>query len=164
MGKYMSIRGFIGNRRKDVPIQIFPALALYALDLPLAGIIVFDPSHFQDRWLAPVYFTLPLACFSLLKRHEIPRVRTAAFGYLCLGIATAVFAVRAIVGFFPDATGKAERIHIPYGALSRQLEAGAREAGISGLRDFPVVASSRDYYVAANILAVMPGARYVLAK
>ncbi len=173
MGRYVSFRNLFGAKGGNPPGEkdgagalslspkgIFPALALYGLAVPFLGILVFDPAHFQNRWLAPVYFTLPLAGFSLLK-GQVPRARSTSLGYLCLTIAAVVFAVRAVAGFFPDETGRPERIHIPYAALSRQLEAGARKAGIESLRGLPVIAPSKDSYVAANILAVMPGTIYL---
>ncbi len=171
MGKDLSFRGVFRSKSDNIfwskgsgdaisPAGMFPVLALYGLALPLIGILAFDPGHFQDRWLTPVYFTLPLAGFSILEPRA-PRRRTASLGYLCLAIAVLIFLARAIVGFFPDLTGKAERIHIPYASLSRQLEAGAREAGIGGLKGLPVLAPPGNTYIAANVLAEMPGARYV---
>ncbi len=173
MGKDLSLGDILKSKDNNVfwsknrtvgpgisPAGIFPALALYGLALPFLGIMAFDPAHFQDRWLTPVYFMLPLAGFSMLG-PQASRRRSASLGYLCLAVAVIVFIIRAVVGFFPDVTGKAERIHIPYAALARQLEAGARGAGIDGFKGLPVLAPPGNTYVAANILADIPGSRYV---
>ena len=169
LGRQMSFGGLFRAEQKSgaeafpgylSPKRIFPALALYGLAVPLAGIIIFNPAHFQSRWLTPVYFTLPLAGFSMLKSRS-PRAHFAYLGYLCMTIAAVVFAVRALAGFFPDVTGKTERIHIPYPELSRQLETDAMENGIKNLRGLTVVSCPEDSYIAANILAAMPGAFYI---
>ncbi len=160
-GLFVAKKGGVKKEARPSPAGVFPALALYGLAIPLLGIIIFDPAHFQDRWLAPAYFALPLAGFSLLSTQKMPRVRCLSLGYLCLAIAAIVFAARAVIGFFPDVTGKTERIHIPYASLARQLGAGARKAGIDGLRGLPIIARAADSYIAANIIADMPGTRYV---
>ena len=151
------------SRRKDEknPVtRAFRLVAFYGLAIPLAGIIVFSPAHFQSRWLAPVFFTLPLALFSLV---EI-RPGEAGFkllGYICIGVAAAVFAARLSVGFFPDAVGKVERIQIPYKALCAQLQGGLRAAGIKDPRGLDVISGPDDDYVAGNVMAELPGSKFL---
>ncbi len=156
MGKYLSLL----EGKKDPAVKAFRLLALYGLAVPLAGIICFRPAHFQSRWLAPVFFTLPPAFFSFVKiRTAEPRFR--ALGCLCLAIAVAVLAARAFVGFFPDAAGKVERIHIPYQALCAQLDGSLKKAGVRDLAGLPVITGRGDDYIAGNIMAELPGTRFV---
>ncbi len=149
-----------GNGKKNPAMRALRLLAFYGLALPLAGIIAFSPAHFQSRWLAPVFFTLPLALFSMVDIRP-GEARFRALGYVCIMIAVAVFAARFFVGFFPDEVGKVERIHIPYKTLYPRMRAGLRGAGIEDSRGLAVISFPDDDYIAGNIMAEMPAAKFV---
>ena len=145
---------------RDPALLIFPRLALFGLGMPVLGIIIFQTGVFRGRWLAPVYFILPIAFFSLVNL-KIKDTKSRAFGYLCIGIAVSVLILRLFVGFFPNATGKIERIHMPYRALSGQLAAKLVKMGFASVRGLAVIADEGNEHLAANFLANMPGARFV---
>jgi hypothetical protein len=146
--------------REDPAILIFPRMALLGLCLPIIGIILFKCDTFRSRWLSTVYFTIPIAFFSMMN-PKVNESRFRAFGHLTVGIAIVVLCIRLVAGFFPDRTGKIERIHIPYNALSAQLSSKLVKMGFSSLRDVPFIADSSNEYLAANFLAEMPSTRFV---
>jgi len=143
-------------------LRLFGLLAIYGLVIPLLGIFFFQAGNFTSRWLAPVLFTLPLALFSLI-RMDTWRREFTLFSSLCTVIALAILIGRAFVGFFPDAAGKVEHVHIPYAALSQELTDKLRESGIDDFHDLAVItdADRRERCLAANILMWMPEARFV---
>jgi 4-amino-4-deoxy-L-arabinose transferase-like glycosyltransferase len=151
------------NAENNSALRVVRWLAVYSLTIPFIGIIFIGPSHFQSRWLAPVFFTLPLALFSLV-HMKINETRFKLFGYLCMSIAIVVLVLRVFTGFFPDVTGKVERIHIPYRALVQQITEKLTKRGIDDLRAFAVISDVDDEHIAANILAEMPKAKFVSLK
>jgi 4-amino-4-deoxy-L-arabinose transferase-like glycosyltransferase len=137
--------------------RLFRLVPLYGLLPPAALVFIFHMGHFSGKWLAPVFFTIPLALFSSFEAPEKP---LRLFGRLCVAAAVAVFAVRAVAGFFPDVTGKVERIHIPFREISRLLVDTMREGGIAD-PDHAVIVTA-DGYLVANLEENIPRARYVL--
>jgi 4-amino-4-deoxy-L-arabinose transferase-like glycosyltransferase len=149
------------RRRLSVSTALLSVLRLaplYGLLLPLMVIVVFHMAHFSGKWLTPVFFTIPLALFS---SFETPEQALKRFARLCAAAAILVFAFRAFAGFFPDVTGKAERIHIPFGRISRQLTEVLAKRGITDLNKVVVVTD--DTLIAANLGADMPGAEFIIA-
>ncbi len=154
-------RYFSRNENKDNHLlRLFRRLAFYGLMVPLFVIFFLHAGNFSSRWLAPVLFTLPLTVFSFVGM-DMRKNEFRFLGYLCIFIAVSVLALRAFVGFFPDAVGKVERIHIPYRALSQQLTEKLKESGINDFRDLAIVADTGDEYIAVNIMASMPATKFV---
>lgn len=139
---------------------LFRWLAVYGLVIPLLAIFFLRAGNFSCRWLAPIDIALPLAFFSLIG-VDFEKRAFRLFGGLCIFIAVALLSAKIFIGFFPDSAGKVERSHIPYQALSVQLGDRLRENGLGGIRNFPVVASEDDYYIAANLIAWMPEAKFI---
>jgi 4-amino-4-deoxy-L-arabinose transferase-like glycosyltransferase len=141
----------------DREARLFRLIPLYGLLLPPALVFIFHMGHFSGKWLAPVFFTIPLALFSSFEAPEKP---LRVFGGLCVAAAIAVFAIRAVAGFFPDLTGKVERIHIPFREISHRLEDTMRQRGIIDPNNAVIVTG--DGSLAANLEQNIPRARYVL--
>jgi 4-amino-4-deoxy-L-arabinose transferase-like glycosyltransferase len=137
--------------------RLFRLVPFYGLLLPLALVFLFHIGHFSGKWLTPVFFTIPLALFS---SFETPEKSLRLFGRLCATAAVAVFAIRVVAGFFPDVTGKVERIHIPFKEISHRLEDTMREKGIPDPDNAVIVTG--DGYLAANLEENIPRARYIL--
>lgn len=144
-------------------LKIVRRTALYGLLIGLSIIFFLRTSHFQNRWLAPVLFTLSLAVFSMV-HIDLNKRRFKVFGYLCIAVAFVILIIRAFAGFFPDATGKVERLHIPYQDLSRQIYEQLGKRGIDAHEGFALIADSRDEYVAANISMQMPAAKFIALR
>jgi len=151
------------NREHGHVLAIVRRTALYSMLIGLSIILFLRTSHFQNRWLAPVLFTLSLGIFSMV-RMNLNKSRFKVFSYLCLAVAFIILIVRAFSGFFPDATGKVERLHIPYQDLSRQIYERLGERGIFVHKGFALIADSDDEYVAANISMQMPEAKFIALR
>jgi hypothetical protein len=141
----------------DPASSVLRLVPLYGLLLPLILIPGFHMGHFSGKWLAPVFFTIPLALFSSFEAPEKP---LRLFGKLCVTAAVTVYVIRAFTGFFPGVTGKVERIHIPFSEISHRLEETARERGIPDINNAVIVTG--DGYLAANLEQDIPHAHYVL--
>ncbi len=150
----------INENKGNHVLLIFRSLAIFGFMIPLSVVILLHTGNFSSRWLAPVLFTLPLALFSMVSQH-VGKNESRLFGALCLLIAVSILATRAFIGFLPDRAGKVERIHIPYRVLSQQLIEKLEKKGMHDFRDLVVIADADDAYVAANIIANLPGAKFV---
>jgi 4-amino-4-deoxy-L-arabinose transferase-like glycosyltransferase len=120
--------------------------------ISLGVVLVFQlasgATEFKDRWLQPVLFSLPLACFIALDRRlDRPRqAGLAAVGAL-LGIVAAVALL--INNRFPQVWGPA-RAAAPFDVIAQKiLETGFSEGTLL----------SPSNYVAGNLLFQLPGAR-----
>jgi 4-amino-4-deoxy-L-arabinose transferase-like glycosyltransferase len=140
-------------------LRLFHYLSFYGLIIPLLIIPVLKTGHFSERWLAPLLFSLPLAVFSGVNMLSNNR-RFKLLGYLCVFIAVAILAARSFIGFFPDLSGKVERIHTPFRDVSQQLGQELAVRGIDDLRDITVI--SRSEFLTANVVACLPGAKFSL--
>ena len=140
-------------------LHLFHYLSFYGLTIPLLIIPVLKTGHFGERWLAPLLFSLPLAVFSEANMHSNYR-RFKLLGYLCIFIAVAIPAARSFIGFFPDLSGKVERIHTPFRYVSQQLSQELTLRGIADLRDVTIITDNE--FLAANIVACLPGAKSFL--
>ena len=140
-------------------LRLFHYLSLYGLTIPLLIIPVLRTGHFSERWLAPLLFSLPLAVFSGVNMPSNNR-RIKLLVYLCVFIAVAVLTVRSFIGFFPDISGKVERIHTPFRDVSQQLGQELAVRGIDDLRDITII--SRSEFLAANVVACLPGSKFSL--
>jgi hypothetical protein len=151
----------IFKNNRNYPLSgLFRRLAIFGLIGPLIVILLLRTDNFSSRWLAPFLFALPFAIFSALK----PDRKTETFrlfGLLCTFITVSVLAVRAFIGFFPDAAGKVERIHIPYKALSQQLIERLGAKGVRDVSNLVIIAESHDDYVAANLMAWIRPKKFV---
>ena len=137
---------------------ILSIATLYGLIIPACAVILFGTAHFAERWLAPVMFIIPLSCF-LMVDLDMQSRRFKVFGSLGALIALLILLVRIFVGFMPDVAGKVERIHIPFHALSLQLAKALKKSDSPHQPDITVVTD--DAHIAANIMAWIPGMRFV---
>ncbi len=135
--------------------RFFRYVALYALIVPLIVIFIFQVGQFTGRWMAPLLFILPLAFFSFVDIKE-NNGRLKMIKYLSLTIFFVVFGIRAIIGFFPDITGKSERIHIRFDNLSFELKKALKEKGIY---DNELIFLSDKEFFAANVANNFDGAK-----
>ena len=113
----------------DPKIRFIRWATLYGLLLPIGVIIILQTGQFSTRWLAPIYFLVPLTAFSFISLNG-KRNRLKYFGGLCASLAFGVLIIRIIIGFMPDITGKTERIHIPFHDLSSQVHVFLQEKGV----------------------------------
>lgn len=147
-----------GLRRKSTQGDILSLSAFYGLITPLVAVISLSTAHFAERWLAPVMFLIPLSCF-LLTDVEERSLRLKVFGGAGMSIALIVLFARIVIGFMPDLTGKIEHIHIPFRELSRQLSESLQ--GTDDLYDVDITIVTDDAHIAANVMAWIPGLRFV---
>ena len=145
--------------RSQLRLHLFHYLSFYGLTIPLLLIPVLKTGHFSERWLAPFLFCLPLALFSEANMQSNNR-SFKLLGYLCIFIAVAILAARAFIGFFPDLSGKVERIHTPFRYVSQQLGQELKVRGVADLRDITIITDTE--FLAANIVACLPGAKSFL--
>ena len=138
---------------------LFHYLSFYGLTLPILIILVLRTGHFSERWLSPLLFCLPLAVFSEIN-IQLNNRRFKLLGYLCIFIAVVILAARSFYGFFPDFSGKVERIHTPFSYVSQQLRQELEERGIDDLRDITIITNND--FVAANVAACLPGAKFFI--
>jgi hypothetical protein len=164
-GILIFFRRFISraNGGNNPALQFFRWMALYGLILPVIVVLTLQTGHFTVRWFAPIYISIPLAGYSMISMRE--RCKTFQyFGMLCVCMACAVLAIRVFIGFTPDTVGKVERIHIPYSALSMKLDGVLREKGTHAMHGLAVIADDNDRFLAANIIAHLPGTQFVSLK
>lgn len=103
---------------------------------------------FKDRWLQPVLFSLPLACFIAVD-PRLDRARQA--GLAAVGTLLAIVAMVALLvhNRFPQVWGPA-RAAVPFDVIAEEIrQTGFREGTILSLSN----------YVAGNLLFQLPGAR-----
>lgn len=141
-------------------LLLFRYLAVYGLTIPIPLIIFLRAGHFSERWLAPFFFSLPIAFFSKIN-FDRDAVRVKLLGYICILVAVAVLAARCAIGFFPDAAGKVERIHTPFKEVSLALMEELKKRGIEDQRNLTIVAGSE--FLAANIRSCLPGSNFLLS-
>jgi 4-amino-4-deoxy-L-arabinose transferase-like glycosyltransferase len=143
-----------GDDKRFMPLRW---CAFYGLMIPCAVIVLMQPRHFSERWLAPLLFLFPLAFFSLIDTGANKK-RMRVLGGLCLFTALSILIARTLIGFYPDETGKVERIHIPYREVSLKLGEELRRRNVRDFHDVLIVSDNE--HLAANIMAFMPGARF----
>jgi 4-amino-4-deoxy-L-arabinose transferase-like glycosyltransferase len=147
-----------GLRNISAQGEILSLATLYGLIAPLVTVVFFGAGHFAERWLAPVIFIIPLSCFLMVDLDEQNR-RFKVFGSVCASVALIVLLVRIFIGLTPDLTGKIEHIHIPFHELSRQLSKTLNQPGNPYHPGITIVTD--DAHIAANIMAWIPGMRFV---
>jgi|GEM_PF-1751663 len=145
----------------DAKVRFIRWVALYGLLLPIVVIFILQTGHFSTRWLAPIYFIIPLAAFSFL-RLDGGNNRLKYFGGLCASMGLVVLFIRIIVGFMPDVTGKTERIHIPFKDLSVQIHTFLQERGIN--KEMPFIIITDDSHIAANLAVYLPDLQFIDLK
>ncbi len=156
-------RNFISlkaSQENQLP-SIFRWIAFYGIMIPLFVVFLFHVGRFSGKWLSPVFFTIPLALFSFVNLDK-SRKRFKFFGYLCIFVAILVFTARALIGFYPDVTGKVERVHIPFKNIALELTREVKERGIGNLEDVSIISDSD--YLAANLVAQMSGTKLILLQ
>jgi 4-amino-4-deoxy-L-arabinose transferase-like glycosyltransferase len=136
-------------------------LAFFGLVVPLVTILFLKTGQFRGRWLAPVLFPLALALFSFVDFRGRGR-RFKYYAGVCVVVAMGVFFSRALIGFFPDAAGKVERVHIPCDKISSQLARELASRGIPDARAVYIVSNSQ--HLAANLMARLPFKNYLLLR
>jgi hypothetical protein len=141
--------------------SFFRSLAVFSVLIPPLVVLLLQIGQFRARWLAPVMFAFPLAFFSLV---DLKRVRRRAnfFAYFCMAIAISILLVRVCVGFFPDVTGKKERIHIPFQALSTELKLRLGQLRAVDGGEF-VIISDRPHLI-SNMLLWFPAHQYAVVS
>jgi hypothetical protein len=139
-------------------ITLLQRTALFGLISPVFLIFFLHSAYFSGRWLAPVFFILPLALFPLIK-IDLIKIRFRTFSYFLLLIAVMVIAARAFIGFLPDTAGKFERINIPYQALSSQIKGELKQMGMHDFQGFYILSESR--HIGVNIMSYLPGSKFV---
>jgi hypothetical protein len=144
--------------KKTVIARILTIAVLTGLIIPAFGVILFRAGHFAERWLAPVMFMIPLALFLMVNIDEKDR-RFKLFGFLCALTAATILAVRLVIGFMPDMVGKVEHFHIPFRELSPQVAEKLGQLGLPYEEEITIVTD--DAHIAANIMAWIPGMRFV---
>jgi 4-amino-4-deoxy-L-arabinose transferase-like glycosyltransferase len=147
------------ENRSDSLLRLFRQLAVCAMVIPLLVMALLGTGNFTGRWLAPCLFTLPFAIFSFIDMDRAKR-RVRLLAAICLLIAVSVVIARAVVGFLPDVTGKVERIHIPFDALSEELAQKLTARGIAP-GQVAVITGYGENFMAANVMARIPGARLI---
>ena len=153
--KQISVRTGIGSR----VTVFFRSLAVFGILMPLLAILLIHIDRFKPRWLAPVVFTFPLAFFSLVDLKKNRKLSTL-FAYCCMAIAILIFLSRAFLGFFPDVTGKKERIHIPFQALTTELRHRIVDLEAGDTRNLVII--SNDRHLIANMMLWVPVHKYAL--
>jgi hypothetical protein len=147
---------------KEFPaVFFFRSLAVMATLIPLATILLLRLGQFRARWLAPVMFSIPLAFFSLVDLGK-NRKLTNLFGYCCMVVAISILLIRILVGFFPDVTGKKERVHIPFEAVSSALTHRLADFQAGDVGDL-VMISDRQYLI-ANMMRWLRSRQYALVN
>ncbi len=144
--------------KENPQLRFFKWVAAYGLLMPILIILALRAGHFSGRWLAPIFLTVPIVGFSMIDLN-VKDIRIKYFTYLCAFLAIAGLTTRIFIGFMPDNTGKAERIHIPFKAISIQLQDMLRKNGIFDVRDIAII--SDDIHLAANSMALLPGTKFV---
>jgi hypothetical protein len=147
------------ENRSNRLLRLFRPLAVCAMIIPLLVMALLGTGNFTGRWLAPGLFTLPFAIFSFIDMDRAKK-QVRLLAALCILIAFSVVIARAVVGFLPDVTGKVERIHIPFDALSGELAQKLEARGIDP-GQVAVITGYGENFMAANIMARMPGARLI---
>ena len=148
-----------GDALKENPqLKFFKWVAVYGLLMPIIIIFTLNASHFSGRWLAPIFFTVPIVGFSMIDLNR-KNNRSKYFAGLCAFLAITALTIRIVIGFMPDITGKAERIHIPFKEISLQMKDMLRKNEIFDVRDIAII--SDDIHLAANIMALLPGTKFV---
>jgi 4-amino-4-deoxy-L-arabinose transferase-like glycosyltransferase len=137
-------------------LKAIRVLGIISLLTPLLFII--PSGNFIERWLSPVLFLLPPALFSML-RSGVPARKFKILISICITVAIGVFTARTLVGFMPDVAGKVERIHMPFKALAFDLTDELKRNEIKDTTDLILISDSE--HVGANIVAWMPGTRFV---
>lgn len=153
--------GLLSRGRGGPVSHVLRRLAAFGLVLPLAAIIILKTGQFRGRWLAPVLFPLAPALFSFVDLRKAGR-RVKYFAGICVLIALGVLFARGFIGFFPDAAGKVERVHIPFSELSDRLARELAQRGVRDLGKLYVVSDSP--HLAANLMAHLPFKGYLILK
>ena len=97
----------------DSKVLFVRLTAMYGLLLPVLIIVTLQIGHFSTRWLAPLYFLVPLALFSTVDLDDVKN-RLKYLGYISSFLVVGLLCVRILFGFVPDITGKPERLHVPF--------------------------------------------------
>jgi 4-amino-4-deoxy-L-arabinose transferase-like glycosyltransferase len=139
----------------------FRRLAAISMLVPLALIFVLRTEKFSERWLSPLLFTIPLALFTMVD-FDLAKRRFLWFGRVMVIIAAGILAARALIGFFPDFVGKAERMNIPFEEISARLSERLTEEGFTDLRG-SVIASNSEHLI-ANIKVYLPFGSHLALK
>jgi hypothetical protein len=147
---------------KEFPVVLFfRSLAVMATLIPLATILLLRLGQFRSRWLAPVMFSIPLALFSLVDLGK-NRKLTNLFGYSCMAVAISILLIRTMVGFFPDVTGKKERVHIPFEAVSSELTHRLADLQAGDAGDLVMISDRR--HLIANMMRWLRSRQYALVN
>ena len=144
--------------KENPQLRFFKWVAVYGLLMPIIIILALRAGHFSGRWLAPIFLTLPIVGFSMIDLN-VKDNRIKYFTFLCAFLAIAGLITRIFIGFMPDSTGKAERIHIPFKVISLQLQDMLKKNEIFDVRDIAII--SDDIHLAANIMALLPGTKFI---
>ncbi len=102
--------------------KIFYFMSLYSFVLPLVVIIVAKLERFTVSWVAPLYFLLVVALFTLLDFSRISEKRWNLYFSAGILVLLVFLSIRLLTFFAPDIMGEPHRVHVPAKALAQELK------------------------------------------
>jgi len=146
----------INNQLKYIRLLSFYSFVSVALIFIVFFLIGYN--NFSSKYLAPLYFTLPLTLFSIIK-FDVKEKRCKIFIGLLISLIIVTFGIRLSVGFFPDLIGKIERIHTPFNKLSESIKKELEKEGIND--PSKVVIISDNSFILGNMLEKLHFTNYL---
>jgi lipopolysaccharide core galacturonosyltransferase RgtB len=134
--------------KTDEAKLLFRTLALVTL-AAILSILFLKVTEFKDRWLQPLYITLPLLLVVVLQRGLTPR-RSKALLVLSAIVTVGVGAAASGRLYFAEARGRRDVLTAPFARLSADLGGAAHKS------DFIVAGN---YWLAGNLRLWFPGKR-----
>lgn len=147
-----------GYRRRGAAAQpgeartLLPRYFLALAFLVALMIMAFGVTRFQERWLQPLLFLLPIFFFGRIPGVALQARRLKRYARILIVVALLVMAGRAGQMWLGPQFGSHTRLHIPWAALAAQLRA-------AGFQDGTIVAS--EGLIAGNLRLQFPGVRVV---
>jgi len=136
---------------KEGDIQTFLGRTMMVI-FGICLVIVFAThlTRFNDRWLAPLLFFLPVYMVTRY-RSRITRPRSIVFVSLATTVMILLLAMFPARVLLASKTGKALRLNHPYGALSSGLRAAGFEGGNIVTEDHRVGGNLRIYFPESSV-------------
>jgi hypothetical protein len=123
---------------------------LLVLLILAAAVLLFGVTHFKDRWMQPFLFLAPLYAFIRLQGIGVAPSRLRLYAGV-LGIFGLVFLAMPLTQVWVGPWfGVYSRLHVPFEALARQLEAAGFQHGM-------IVAENT--FIGGNLRLTFPDAR-----
>ncbi len=128
------------------------SLTITAFALPILITILFQGNYFNYRWLAPVFFLIPLLLFSNIE-GDFPKARKI-FIIICSITLVATFSMRFLFNFFPDLVDKGVTTNIP------QQKIASVFAGKYQIKEKKTLIVSHNRMLLANLKNFQPDLDY----